>query len=274
MIFHPDLTFNVVNDPIRTEETIFHQIKNLKFGVEYVGIPIAFSLNTLGIERTQKIIDEVNAKNPAKKFFVCQHIFVNKLNFGDNIVFTPHTEDNDNFLFIPHYNPIFNSSPGRVLYRDRNLDFSFIGDFETNDVRKKISVLNSSTTPIHATGKWFFMHERKKQEELLKDYIQTLAHSKLSLCPRGTGPSTLRLFESMSVGSIPVIFNSLKLPEYIKKIVKILDVDEFIKNPSIYVDCHMDWEEDSKNIYELYWDSLSNENLYKSIIKGLKENGY
>jgi hypothetical protein len=78
----------------------------------------------------------------------------------------------------------------------------------------------------------------------------------------------------MSVGSIPIIFNNLKLPEYAKKIIKKLDIDEFIKNPSLYIDLNTEWEEKSKNIYDLYWSSLSNQNLYKSIIKGLKENGY
>ena len=39
-------------------------------------------------------------------------------------------------------------------------------------------------------------------------YNSVLSDSVFSLCPYGTGPNTLRLWESMSVGSIPVLFES------------------------------------------------------------------
>jgi len=274
MIVFPGLDFSIVKDPIKTEETIYNQIKDIKLPVEYVGIPIAYSINTQGIEKTQDVINDINKKYPFKKLFVCQHIYVNRLNFGDNLVFTPHTEESDNYFFIPHFNPIANIKQPRINYCDRNLDFSFIGDFGTNPVRERISSLNTAKTPILSTGKWFFSYDEEKQKDLLGIYLKTLKDSKMSICPMGTGPSTLRLFESMSVGSIPIIFNNLKLPKEIKKMIKIIGTNEFIENPEKHIICDTKGDMISKDIYEIYWEKLSNDNLHKSIIVTLKENGY
>jgi len=274
MIVFSGLDFSKVKDPIKTEETIYNKIKNTKLPIEYVGVPIAYLINTLGIEKTQDVIDDINKKNPFKKFFVCQHIYVNRLNFGDNLVFTPHTEESDNFFFIPHFNPIIHEKQPRINYSDRNLEFSFIGDFGTNQIRNRISILNSEKTPILPTGKWFFSHDQQKQKELLATYLMTLKNSKMSLCPMGTGPSSLRLFESMSVGSIPIIFNNLKLPKEIKEIVRVVDVNSFIENPASYLICDTMGDKISENIYEIYWEKLSNDNLYKSIIVTLDQHEY
>ena len=272
MIQYHGLNFSEVNDPIKTEETIYNRIKDTELSVEYVGVPLAYSINTFGVEKTQSIIDDINIKNPNKKFFVCQHIYVNRLNFGDNLVFTPHTEESDNYLFIPHYNPIYDRPPERKKFLDRDFKFSFIGDFGTNKIRETLSVLNTEKTPVMPTGMWFFSHDSERQEDLLKTYVNVLNRSRISLCPMGTGPSTLRLFESMSVGAIPVIFNDLKLPKEIKNLVSVMDINEIIKNPASMDKLLENGENLSKNIYEAYWKYLSNDNLHKSIIKELNGN--
>ena len=46
------------------------------------------------------------------------------------------------------------------------------------------------------------LNEKKKT----KAYNELLSDSVFSICPEGAGPNTLRLWESMSVGSIPVVF--------------------------------------------------------------------
>lgn len=272
MIEYAGLNFSQVKDPIKTEETIYNKIKDLDFPIEYVGVPLAYSINTLGVEKTQSIIDEINSKNQSKKFFVCQHIYVRKLNFGDNIVFTPHTEEEDNYFFLPHYNPIYDNPPGRKSFTDRDLKFSFIGDFGTNQIRENLSVLNTEKTPVVPTGMWFFSHDKKRQEDLLKTYTDVLSRSRISLCPMGTGPSTLRLFESMSIGAIPVIFNNLKLPAEIKELIKVIGCNEIIGNPGMLDELAENGEDLSKNIYDAYWELLSNDNLHKSIIKALNGN--
>ena len=45
-------------------------------------------------------------------------------------------------------------------------------------------------------------------------YNKTLLQSRFSLCPSGTGPNSIRFWESLAVGAIPVLMsNSLELPQ-------------------------------------------------------------
>ena len=48
--------------------------------------------------------------------------------------------------------------------------------------------------------------DARKHEDRTVRYNRTLSDSVFSLCPEGAGPNTLRVWESMAVGSIPVIF--------------------------------------------------------------------
>lgn len=267
MIFEGHIDFSKVKDPIRTEEVIYHKIKDLKFSIPYVSIPIAFTINHMGLKYTQELIDFIEKKYPEKKFFVCQHILVRNLNFHNNIVFTPHTELFDKFNFIPHYNPIYNEKINIKKISDRKYNFSFIGDYNTHFNRQKLRNIKDENKYISHTGKWFFEKPLDEQKILKNLYVDILNDTKMSLCPRGTGPSTLRFFESLSVGSIPIVFNKLKIPYEINQNIFEVDIDEFINRPIIDIDEKL--EEKSKFIYEYYWDNLSNNNLHKSILNTL-----
>lgn len=269
MIEIKDLNFSQVEDPIKTEETIYFQIRDLSLKIPYVAFPIAYSINTLGIEKTQQILNRINLDYPFKKFFVCQHISVNKLNFGENLVFTPHTEKGDSYFFIPHYNPIYKNPPKVKKIKNRKIDFSFVGDFNTSLDRVKLSSFNYPESIIKPTGKWFFSCDQKSRESLLSYYIETLEDTKISMCPRGTGPSTLRLFESMSVGSIPVIFNDLDIPEILQSLVIKVDLDRFVLGDYTEEILSKNLQEISDGIYEVYWSNFSNSNLSKSILKSI-----
>lgn len=269
MIEISDLTFKSVLDPIKTEETLYYQLRDLDLDYPYVAFPVAFSINSFGVERTQFFIDTINSRYPQKKIFVCQHIYVNRIKFGENFVFTPHTEEGDSYYFIPHYNPIYLKKPGKKNIAERKYEFSFMGDFKTHPDRFKLSQINSIEIPIHPTGMWFFSHSPEDQKNLLSRYTEFLASTKISICPRGSGPSTLRLFESMSVGSVPLIFNDLKIPEFLKELVLKSRIENFIAGDRSFLE-GKDLQKISDVIYETYWDEFSNENLYKSIIKSIK----
>jgi hypothetical protein len=51
-------------------------------------------------------------------------------------------------------------------------------------------------------------YDLKEVEVGSQKYNKILSDSVFSLCPEGTGPNTIRLWESMSVGSIPVLFEN------------------------------------------------------------------
>ena len=271
MIEFGDLNFNDVVDPIKTEETIYNQLKDKKINFDYVGIPIAFRINNFGVGNTQNIINQINDKFPQKKVYVCQHIYINQLNFGDNIVFTPHTIQNDSYYFLPHYNPIFNKPPQIKKNKDRKYMFSFMGDYNTNQIRSKFENLSLDESYIQSTGQWFFSHIDTIKSKLRETYTEVLLESKFPLCPPGTGPSTLRLFESYSVGGIPIIFNNLKLPKELELLTIKLSDNLITKNDLISKIPKDDLDEISKEIYDTYWSNFSNEKLSDFIIKTLDE---
>lgn len=262
-----DIDFSQVSDPIKTEQTIFEQICNLEFEIPFAAVPLAYTINTRGIHTAQNLVDVINKKHPGKKFFVCQHILVKELDFGDNMVFTPHTTESDNYIFIPHYNPIFNSAPVRRSMKERKIEFSFMGDYNTNHLRVEIGLLKQENIISIPTGKWFFSHDEETKKNLKLDYIQILSDTKFPLCPPGTGPSTLRLFESMSLGGIPVIFNDIKLPPDIEECVIRTSLEDFTSGKIKEIISSIDQEKLSNRIYDLYWSKYCNDMLGKIIIE-------
>jgi len=264
------MNFDDVNDPVKTEETIFNQLWELKDTINtdyvYVVFPWAFSINHHGIVHTQKLIDQICTQHCDKKmFFVCQHILVNKLNFHGNLVFTPHATILDSYVPIPHYSCNYELELVKP-WDEREYEFSFIGSFRTHPVRQKLYEFFKARKDclIVDTGSWHFEASEKKQEINARKYIEILGNTKYSLCPRGTGPSTIRIWESMAMGSCPVIVSDyLKMPlereldstmwlRVLEKCDNIRDIDFCFDN-------------------EEYWEWFSNENLYRSILSALRD---
>lgn len=270
MIKISGLDFDQVDDPIKTEETIFHQLKNSNLRVPMVAFPIAYSINRLGISQTQKIIEEIEKKEKYTKVYVCQHILVRELNFGDNIVFTPHVIEGEKYNFIPHYNPIFHLKDNFTKTSLRKHEFSFMGDFNTNQVRSEIGAKLSNKIPVQQIGKWFFSHDAKTQHSLKSVYKNLIENTKFPLCPQGTGPSTLRFFESLSSGGFPVIFNNLKIPEDIKKFVIKSSIEEILTE-EINIKTNQFDDNLQEEMLDIYWSKYSNDNLSRSIIEKLEK---
>lgn len=93
------------------------------------------------------------------------------------------------------------------------------------NIYKIISSQNSLKVFISVNNDWFFREEtfglnlNKFISENVKKYNNVLSNSVFSLCPEGSGPNTIRLWESMSVGSIPVLFAN----DWVKPIIKEYD---------------------------------------------------
>jgi len=272
MIIHEgDIFFQDVIDPIKTEETIFHQLKEIQnLPIDYVAVPLAYRLNKRGIQNTQDFINEINTKHPQKKFFVCQHIWVNLLDFGDNLVFTPHTINSDRFDFIPHYNANYSEKPNLIEIQSREIDFSFMGDYGTNDLREKLAETNPYNSFFKNTGLWFFSQPNEVKSDLKLEYKKLLESTKFALCPPGTGPSTLRLFEAMSVGCIPIIFNDLKIPPDLEGLIIKSNHEDFSTGKIRYILEEIDISKISGEILEIYWERYSNQRLSESILLELE----
>ena len=203
--------FSQVDDPVKTEETLNSQLiqmsKNISDEYTLVSLPLAWNINTNGLGYTQKVVDKICHNGGSEKLvFICQHILVKELNFHDNLVFTPHATYLDSFIPIPHYSCNYDVQYSKP-WEEREYTFSFVGSFRTHPVRKRIYDTLSSLEDvlIEDTGNWHFYGDEESKKSNSKRYAEILGNTKYSLCPRGTGPSTIRIWESMAMGSVPVL---------------------------------------------------------------------
>ena len=106
--------------------------------------------------------------------------------------------------------------------------YSFRGGWNKcymSNIRKKIfSIKNRSDILIQNSGEWHFEkavyggnQTSKGQYEKGSDinsYNQMLLDSRYSLCPSGSGPNSIRFWECLACGSIPILLSDkLDLPE-------------------------------------------------------------
>jgi len=215
-----------VRSEILTELTLFDNLKNIDFGdYRLVNFASGSAFRALGKRQCQNIINKIiNGKNK-KYIFMCQAVNVHLVNWGGNIVFTPHLWDGhpENIKAIPHYS--LNIKDIKPISVDTPNLFCFIGAEYTHPIRKLI--VNMYDT-CHDTYKW--MSESYKSK-----FFDMMENSKFSLCPRGTGLGTIRLFETMGMKRVPVILSNGFVPP---------------------LDWKVDWNEFSVRIHEKNYDKI------------------
>jgi len=256
-------SFEQSKDPVATEETVSKKLNNiieeLSDDFNYVELPICWLLNNKGVEFTQQVLDQIEERIKDTKIYVCQHILVNRLNFHDNVVYTPHATSKDNFRVIPHYNPCVEKH-NYIPVENRKYHFSFMGSFHTHSLRPQLQRVSGKGVLIENTGQWHF--QKKDREQQTKRYVDVLCDTKFALCPPGTGPSTIRLYEAMAAGCVPVVFNDVKIPEVMDPyVVRITTIDELVNLTQGCIDINY------MKIHELYWRYLSNDVYYQLIHK-------
>lgn len=142
---------------------------------------------------------------------------INKIRVHGLPLYPVNILDNGRRIGIPEQLP---------LSTKRQYLFSFIGahmNHYLHPIRKTILSWQSSIHNhyfIKDTGIWHFekdvyqhqvrgreleVSEKDSQMEQTKIYNNILANSTFSLCPVGAGPNTIRLWESICTGSIPII---------------------------------------------------------------------
>ncbi len=95
--------------------------------------------------------------------------------------------------------------------KEKDIFYSFMGTALTYPkVRRKIFDMKHSAGSVIVERKaWghakaITPEERARQAKAFRD---TLASSRFSLCPRGEGPQTIRFYESLKAGAIPVVIS-------------------------------------------------------------------
>lgn len=213
---------------------------------------------------------------PEDSYTVCQHILWKKLiplwkKIGIKNIYVSHLTTNDlkDELNLNPWHLIASNAEndwlnkGMVIkqMKQKKYLFSFIGAYNRyyrSDIRLKLNhlfknkeniffklknvwTLNEIVCNHQIYNKSFdlsqLINKSKKFNDILSDSV-------FSLCPEGTGPNTIRLWESMSVGSVPVLFEN----DWVKPEIDDFDWDSLavtIKNDEI-----SDLEEKLKNIDE------------------------
>lgn len=124
--------------------------------------------------------------------------------------------------------------------RDRRYLASFIGahmPHYRSDVRlrlfKGLSALDGDNVLVDLGDMWHFnriVYDKQvsnkeldltaidREKDATLRYNEVLSDSKFALCPEGAGPNTLRLWESIAIGCVPVLFDrGLKFPLQFEK---------------------------------------------------------
>ncbi len=194
------------NDPVSTEYNAYKLLKDkpLVANVNYVAIPWAVLINSKKLDLVPKI--KLNGG-----FTICQHIRYEQIipllvEMGVEVLFTPHASktkvyDKIKVVPFPHF-----AVNGIDTPEHKDVIYSFVGVKFTHPTRAQILQMKPLKTAILIERKkWHFWQAAAQQEREKNEYQQVLARSRFSLCPRGTGPSTLRFWESLQAGAIPVL---------------------------------------------------------------------
>ncbi len=141
----------------------------------------------------------------------------------NTIAFIPHVTPS---LPLKHSNPIFNQpfsyivqlSPNNIIreyaaVEEKKFLFSFMGTSRTHPVRKEIfAIAYDRCYLLDTLGKNSWELSSEEKAEYQKSYAKACFESKFILCPRGIGPNSYRLYESMEMGIAPVIISDKWVP--------------------------------------------------------------
>lgn len=245
----------VINDiklfwqyPVSTEKQFY--IQN-NFFVEYLGFPWATVLDkNINLHEIEKYLKQHIDPN-VEYYTCCQHIRFRELksilnNLNVKKLYTPHKcigEDklaDIELLPCPLFAVNYEDSTRNIVFRGKDFSkihrpllFSFMGGLQPGyltDIREKIFKMNKTEDVfIKNTGGWHFNNivytnlQNFKQEENLsiehknntQKYNEILLNSRFSLCPSGTGPNSIRFWESLAIGTIPILLSdTLELPHH------------------------------------------------------------
>jgi hypothetical protein len=88
-----------------------------------------------------------------------------------------------------------------------DLLFSFVGSRSHHCREPLLSIAHARAHIEDASGFVFYDSHIPRFEERRTNFVETLGRSKFVLCPRGQGASSIRLYETLGAGRVPVIIS-------------------------------------------------------------------
>ena len=167
-----------------------------------------------------------------------------------------------------------------LLNVERNILYNFIGGYQKGyltQIRPNIfKMKHPENTIIRNTGDWHlnklvynekqnFKHELNLNDEHInktKYYNELLINSQYTLAPSGTGPNSIRFWEALGAGSIPVLLaDTLELPEHElwNDAIIILEEDKINELPDLLKEINPEKERKMReNCLKIYNDLKNN----------------
>ena len=143
--------------------------------------------------------------------------------------------DNKDLILIPHplyekdvneeYNivvvPLVMHEQDKIIFdnaflsecrkNSKRYEYGYIGDIYEGRLELKDLELDSYFFKDTSNDTIWHLNENDKVERI-KDFLNEVSLSKFTFCPRGNGSSSFRLFESLEVGSVPIITGMIDYP--------------------------------------------------------------
>jgi len=199
---------------MQTEAHAYNLLKKhpINADVDYVAVPWAYLRDHNGV----KAVTDISVTNG---FTICQHIFFKEMipkmkECGVTVLFTPHADCKEykgvKLVPLPHY-PINGIGPSP----HKDIFYSFIG-YDTHESRTKLfkRITHPENTVIIRRDKYHYWQPVASDKQNEIEYKDILSRSRFSLCPRGTGPSTIRFWESLQAGAIPIVISdAMRYPD-------------------------------------------------------------
>jgi hypothetical protein len=147
--------------------------------------------------------------------------------------------------------------------------FSFYGAL-SSPVREKIIHLTHPRASIKlSTHK---MYDGQKPQEAQQEYASLLSNSKFVLCPRGISSSSIRLFETLKAGRVPVVLSD----KWIRpvgcdwdKFVIFVSEENFADIPAILEKEEAQWLEKSRIARKVWEELFSPQTIFNYFINCL-----
>lgn len=223
------------------EYECFNQLKDIT-DLNYIAVPWTQILNSHWLQYPDWHPAEYYFKILSKEritqqnnFTVCQHdsymslkLYYKHLNITK--VFSP-LHDIANFIDGVEIVPISFTSSFDFKPVKRDISVSFVGTYTSHPIRERMknriyghNIIYRDSYHIE-TNTFDGVNRKEKEEAEYKDIMQ---RSRFSLCPRGSSPSSVRFWESLHAGAIPILISdNWCLPDWdwYNTIVKIKESD-------------------------------------------------
>jgi len=275
MAFHEYFLDLFKHDQVKTEYTAYQLFKNdpVQKNINYLVVPWSVLINSNKLN----LIPDIKAKGG---FTICQHVHYEKIipilkKIGINVLFTPHVNKvHRDIKVLPFAHLAMNA---KIDNSNKDIYYSFIG-FNTHSSRAKLFKMKHPKNSLIVERKQWHFDQASADNQLKEkiEYENVLSRSRFSLCPRGFGASTLRFWESLKVGAIPILIaDDMILPagyDWSKCIVRIKEKDILKINDVLARICKVKENQMRKNCLEAY--SLFSENNFVKVIRDYYKNNY